>query len=228
MFFRRFLNQAAQRIVEITNGINLSEVTKEQVWSSFKYLMSEKTEILINRHLDQIILCAIYGVCKITNPISFKILMEKHSQFYQEEENLFKHVYISPGRTEDIIKFYNTVFIPSMKDYLKSNHFTDKPRIGALCPISPLRANVIIPMSSSGSSLSALKSPLKSPYLTPRTKNLWAESPSQVRGTPLFPQKSSRELDFDPAGPKKKLKVFAQIFEKPEDQAMPMPTLKKD
>ncbi|CAG9322649.1 unnamed protein product [Blepharisma stoltei] len=233
MYFRRFLSQAAQKILDLTNAINAPEHVKEKIWSSLKYLLSEKTEILINRHLDQLILCTIYGVCKLSEcPMNFKTLMEKYSSFYNEEEGLFNHVYIDTGRYEDIIKFYNKIYIPSMKDKLKTNCFMEMPRIGQLCPESPLRA--VIPTTQFAQptlGLSVPRSPIRSPFLTPRTKALFAVSESPSHNSCLninFPQKSSRELDFNKNGPTKKLKVLAQIFDKSKGESIGTPTLKKE
>jgi len=234
MFFRRFLNQAAQKVLDITASLNIVEEVKEKIWKTIKYLLSEKTEILINRHLDQLILCTIYGVCKVSAcPMNFRTLIDKYSTIYNEEEGLFNHVYIDSEHSEDVIKFYNKIYLPQMKDYIQTNIFMEVPRIGQLCPESPLRASIPTPQFVPPTlGVTAMISPIRSPYLTPRTKTLFAtlESPAQDNKSVnlVIPQKSSRELDFDRNGPTKKLKVFAQIFDKPESEHLAMPSLKKE
>jgi hypothetical protein len=53
MFFRRVLSQTAHRIMEICDRLCLAENIKEDIWNAIKYLLSEKTEmLLIDRHLD--------------------------------------------------------------------------------------------------------------------------------------------------------------------------------
>ena len=36
-----------------------------QVWTTAKYILEHHVELMRNRHLDQIILCTVYGVCKV-------------------------------------------------------------------------------------------------------------------------------------------------------------------
>jgi hypothetical protein len=38
----------------------------EFVWEIVKFILCEKIDVLINRHLDQIIICAIFAVSKKT------------------------------------------------------------------------------------------------------------------------------------------------------------------
>jgi hypothetical protein len=72
MFFRRVLSQTAHRIMELCDRMGLPETLKESVWTAIKYLLSEKTELLINRHLDQMIVCTIYSVAKLNKiPLTF-------------------------------------------------------------------------------------------------------------------------------------------------------------
>ena len=50
----------------------MNEEVSELIWSIVKVTLSQETSLLIGRHLDQIVMCAIYGVCKV-HPNSVKI-----------------------------------------------------------------------------------------------------------------------------------------------------------
>ena len=37
----------------------------EKIWSVLKALLAQETDLLIGRHLDNVIMCTIYGVCRV-------------------------------------------------------------------------------------------------------------------------------------------------------------------
>lgn len=188
-FFKRVLSYSANRITEICNSVKLAPGLQEEVWAAFKFFLSEKTEFLISRHLDQIILCTIYGVCKNSKVgISFKLLFEQHNSLYQTDSDLFTNVRLSDGRTGDVIKFYNEIYIAAMKDFLMKKAPVALPRISSLNPTSPLKANVQM-----------FQVP-QSPFMTPKTKRLWAfgENISQtLQGINSMIQTTARKINFD-------------------------------
>ena len=172
-FFKKVLGQAAHVIQNISTSIGCSDLVKEEIWTALKYLLSEQTELLVNRHLDQIILSTIYAIAKINSDkiestINFSTLISKYSELYKDQ-GLFKKVLIEETNYADIIQFYNKVYIPCMKDYLTHKAQVDTPRISALSPLSPLREAL--------PAFAKVPSPiLRSPnqFLTPRTQKLWA------------------------------------------------------
>ena len=188
-FFKRVLSYSANRITELCACAVLSSPVQEEIWAVFKFFLSEKTEFLISRHIDQVILCSIYGVCKNNKlSVNFKTLLDHHNSLYQADSELFTKVKISDGKTGDVIKFYNEVFIPAVKDFLTKKVAVTTPRISSLNPMSPLRANV-----------QSFHVP-QSPFLTPRTKRLWAfgENTNQtLQGINNMLQTTARKLNFD-------------------------------
>ena len=186
-FFKRVLAYSANRITELCSKVSLNETLQEEIWSTFKYFLSEKTECLISRHLDHIILCTIYGVCKNNKiPISFKILFDHFRILYQVDLELFTKILINEGERGDLIKFYNEIYIETMKNYITNKIPIATSRISTLNPTSPLKANIPhfqVPQS---------------PYLTPKTKRLWAfgENISQsFQG--INSMITARKLNFD-------------------------------
>lgn len=65
VFFRRLLQVTAQTVLEMSKILGLGDKVRELVWNVMKVLLSQETEMLVGRHLDQMIMCAIYGVCRI-------------------------------------------------------------------------------------------------------------------------------------------------------------------
>lgn len=65
MFFKRLLHLTAARVQEFGESLNLSEEITEKIWAIMKLQLSTEPQLLISRLLDQMIMCAIYGVCKV-------------------------------------------------------------------------------------------------------------------------------------------------------------------
>ena len=225
LFLKRLLSHCANRILELSNSLGLSEAVKEEIWAAFKYLLSEKTELLENRHVDHMVICTIYGVCKIHSVVTFKVLVEKYRQLYLEDVNFFKKVYLEDDTYDDIIMFYNVVYIQTMKDFLTHKVSASKPRIEVLHPDSPLRANIPIQAIGSGILANIMKSPMKSPFRTPRSEILWAPNESF---SPLPKLNVNKRLDFGNELPSKKIKIIADILTVREEDIGPAPSLKKD
>ena len=225
LFLRRLLSHCANRILELCNSLGLAEAIKEEIWAAFKYLLSEKTELLENRHVDHMVICTIYAVCKFHSVVTFKMIIEKYKQFYLEDVNFFKKVYLEDDTYDDVIMFYNTVYIKAMKDFLTHRVSASKPRIEILHPESTLRANIPRQAIGSGILASIMKSPMKSPFRTPRSEILWAPNESF---SPLPKFNANKRLDFGNEFPSKRIKMVADILNVREEDIGAAPSLKKD
>lgn len=180
IFFKRLLSYLAQKLVEVTEQVEILEEVKERIWELIKNCITEHLDLLNNRTLDTIVLCSIYAVCKVFKPVSFKTLIENFSVQNPGKEHVFKQV----AGAGDIIKFYNLHFIPRFKEFLSQGTENLKNFFS-----SPLRASLPI---TSPSRVTAFCSP-KTPYLTPRTRKLWASS----EGTQNIVHKKGRLISFD-------------------------------
>jgi retinoblastoma-like protein 1 len=56
---------AAIRIKGLCEKMNLHQQTVECVYSLVQHIINHHTALFFNRHVDQIILCSIYGVAKV-------------------------------------------------------------------------------------------------------------------------------------------------------------------
>lgn len=65
-------------------------------------------------------MCSIYGVCRIhQQDISFKKIIEKYRSLFAIHSKVFREVVMeSKEKKNDIIHFYNAVYIPTMESYL--------------------------------------------------------------------------------------------------------------
>lgn len=67
-----------------------------QVYTMVSHVVSEHTCLLYGRHLDQIILCALYGVCKVNQlkQITFKDIITHYKKQAQAKNSIFRTVSI--------------------------------------------------------------------------------------------------------------------------------------
>lgn len=72
------LHHCAGEIYQLSESIKISDRTSESIWVAMKYILSSETNLLIDRHLTQLILCTVYGVCKVFNqPLKFQEIITK-------------------------------------------------------------------------------------------------------------------------------------------------------
>ncbi|XP_011254212.1 retinoblastoma-like protein 1 isoform X2 [Camponotus floridanus] len=162
LFFRKFYNLACVRMQDLCNSLEISDTDKKKIWTIFEYSIKERTELMKDRHLDQILMCAIYVICKLVKmeKNSFTEIMRCYRLQPQAESHIYRSVLIKkitndadstassnnerpednsnlvenitpPTPTNmagtsqnfdgeergDLIKFYNTVYVPQVKEY---------------------------------------------------------------------------------------------------------------
>ncbi|EFJ10031.1 hypothetical protein SELMODRAFT_451523 [Selaginella moellendorffii] len=122
VFFQKVLKLAASRIKVLCERLMQPSFVVEHIFQVVEYALN-RTTIFFNRHIDQILLCSTYGVCKVLSlNVSFKDIIFQYRKQPQSRNHVFKSVYLKHrggiAETGDIIKFYNTVFVPAVKSFL--------------------------------------------------------------------------------------------------------------
>ena len=189
LFFRRVLSFTAYRVLTMTEELALPGLLQEDIWAAMKFFLSEKTELLRDRHLDQLILCAVFGVCKArSHPLKFASLLQIYANLNPDEAlSVTRQVRLDSGEGS-IIDLYNSTMVPHIRDFTSGHRRSNSARILSFSPTSSLRST-ISPQFLQSPSMG--RSPYRSPYMTPMTQRLFAvpESPT-VRS-------SDKLIDFD-------------------------------
>ncbi|KAL4156906.1 hypothetical protein PRNP1_005932 [Phytophthora ramorum] len=159
LFFRMMLSRAASRIYQLCNLLGLNSMDQNQIWTAVKECVTSHYFLLRDRHLDLIVLCSIYAVCKISRgpnasqavaTMSFKRLLGCYKQLNRQTPTGINTASASPiigsrmgeGVTQnikldsehsrgDIIKFYNRCFITSMKVFILQFQFQESQMAAA-------------------------------------------------------------------------------------------------
>ncbi|KAF5192402.1 Retinoblastoma-related protein [Thalictrum thalictroides] len=129
VFFSKILKLVAVRINGMVERLKLNQHIRETVYCFVQQILSQRTALFFNRHIDQIILCSLYGVAKISQlNLTFKEIVYNYRKQPQCKPQVFRSVYVDRsssrhnGKTGqehvDIITFYNEVFVPCVKPLL--------------------------------------------------------------------------------------------------------------
>ncbi|XP_043272516.1 retinoblastoma-like protein 1 [Venturia canescens] len=164
LFFRKFYMLGFVRMQNLCNSLVITETDlKKKIWTIFEYSIKDRTELMKDRHLDQILMCAIYVICKLADieRNTFTEIMRYYRFQPQAESHIYRSVFIGktpknstdpPSQTTDsnangnggnnsatvapptpsnmagteqnfgderrgdLIKFYNEVYVPVVKE----------------------------------------------------------------------------------------------------------------
>lgn len=73
--------------------LNLPDKISEGVWSCLKHIISNETDLLMNRHLDQLILSSVYSVSKVfQQQLKFQEIIGKYEQLWGNQKLLVKDI----------------------------------------------------------------------------------------------------------------------------------------
>ncbi|PNH01487.1 Retinoblastoma-related protein, partial [Tetrabaena socialis] len=130
-FCRKVLKLAAFRLALMCEHFDFSPLdhaeVSSRVYEAIEHALYRQTHLFYNRHIDQVILSALYGYCKVhkLQQVSFREIIAQYRKQPQSQQSIFRSVVIEqsmPGlqitTRADIIAFYNQVFVPSMKSFL--------------------------------------------------------------------------------------------------------------
>ena len=65
VFLTKVLHLAAVRLSLLCDGLAIPAYYANKIWTTFVFAISERTFVFKNQHIDSIMICAIYGVCKL-------------------------------------------------------------------------------------------------------------------------------------------------------------------
>ncbi|KAK0166251.1 hypothetical protein PV328_004690 [Microctonus aethiopoides] len=168
LFFRKFYILGSIRMRNLCESLAVTDVElKKKIWTIFEYSVKDRTELMKDRHLDQILMCAVYVVCKLAKVErnTFTEIMRCYRFQPQAESHIYRSVLIAKTSRNDksgnnndsglingdadtsmntgesnntapptpsnmagtcqnfgdeirgdLIKFYNTVYVPQVKD----------------------------------------------------------------------------------------------------------------
>uniref|UniRef100_A0A8C3UYH1 RB transcriptional corepressor like 1 n=1 Tax=Catharus ustulatus TaxID=91951 RepID=A0A8C3UYH1_CATUS len=79
LFYRKVYHLASVRLRDLCLKLDVSNDLRRKIWTCFEFTLVHCADLMKDRHLDQLLLCAFYIMAKVT--CSFKKLMEFYVQF---------------------------------------------------------------------------------------------------------------------------------------------------
>ena len=65
IFFRKVYHVAHLRLDFLCHTLEIAEEVKRKIWTAFEYTIRQQTDLMKDRHLDQLLMCSLYIVCKV-------------------------------------------------------------------------------------------------------------------------------------------------------------------
>lgn len=211
-FFDQMMIQVGIHIDSLCKSLKIEQSLCEKIWKTVKYILSEKTEILFGKHICLIILCSIFAVKKLENPIKFNDIIHEYRKTFGEEREVFGEIKLNALETVGIVDYYNKVFVNEVKDFIDNRIQPLVPRVASLNPNNSL---VELVNSAGQQKLS--------PITTPRTQCLMASPNAAVKNyLPIRP------LTFEVKGSLNPPKFMRMVLGQEFDDSIPEPVIKKN
>ena len=138
---RKLLKIGFFRVQAIFAALKMLEETlvHTQFLIAFRYVLRHHFEIFFDRHIDQILLCTIYGVCKamkVQPEVTFGKVMDAYIAVRKNETGeracrvILRHVKLVSSESDlrpggkvvgNLIVFYNQLFLPKMQKHLSGS-----------------------------------------------------------------------------------------------------------
>ncbi|KAI1903823.1 hypothetical protein AGOR_G00031170, partial [Albula goreensis] len=179
LFYKKVYRLAYLRLNLLCSHLLRAHPELEPVmWTLFQHTLQHEYELMRDRHLDQLMMSAMYAICKVKNiDLRFKTIVTAYKNMPNTNQETFKRVLIREGQYDSIIVFYNLVFMQRLKTNILQYASTRPPTLSPIphIPCSPYKYPSS-PRRVPGSNnvyISPLKSSRMSPsVMTPRTRIL--------------------------------------------------------
>uniref|UniRef100_A0A5F8H401 Retinoblastoma-associated protein n=1 Tax=Monodelphis domestica TaxID=13616 RepID=A0A5F8H401_MONDO len=165
LFYKKVYRLAYLRLNTLCSRLLSDHPELEHIiWTLFQHTLQNEYELMRDRHLDQIMMCSMYGICKVKNiDLKFKIIVTAYKDLTHAIQETFKRVLIREGQYDSIIVFYNLVFMQKLKTNILQYASNRPPTLSPIphIPRSPYKFSSS-PLRVPGGNIYI--SPLKSPY----------------------------------------------------------------
>lgn len=116
--FVQFYSLAVVRINDLCTRLRLTDdELKRKIWTCLEYSIMHQTQLMKDRHLDQILMCAVYVICRVSISafyiLFFTFAFLPYSQSFWvwcSEQCVFKHSF-HWRLAQCVFFFYSTCFV---------------------------------------------------------------------------------------------------------------------
>ncbi|XP_029464412.1 retinoblastoma-like protein 2 isoform X2 [Rhinatrema bivittatum] len=99
LFFRKVYYLASVRLRDLCAKLEVADDLRKKIWTCFEFSLVHCTELMMDRHLDQLLMCAIYVMAKVTKEDkSFQNIMRCYRTQPQAQSYVYRSVLIKSRR----------------------------------------------------------------------------------------------------------------------------------
>uniref|UniRef100_A0A6Q2XPU4 Retinoblastoma-like 2 (p130) n=1 Tax=Esox lucius TaxID=8010 RepID=A0A6Q2XPU4_ESOLU len=96
LFFRKVYHLASVRLRDLCAKLDISSELRRKIWTCFEYSLVHCSELMMDRHIDQLLMCAVYVMTKVTKADkSFQNIMRCYRSQPQASSSVYRNVLIS-------------------------------------------------------------------------------------------------------------------------------------
>uniref|UniRef100_A0A3P9Q8A4 Retinoblastoma-like protein 2 n=1 Tax=Poecilia reticulata TaxID=8081 RepID=A0A3P9Q8A4_POERE len=96
LFFRKVYHMASVRLRDLCAKLDISSELRRRIWTCFEYSVVHCTDMMKDRHMDQLLMCAVYVMAKVTKEDrSFQNIMKCYRTQPQASSSVYRSVLIS-------------------------------------------------------------------------------------------------------------------------------------
>ena len=113
----KILAVARRQISSICSQLRIEHQISSQIFLALRHLLRDNIDIFYDRHIDAIILCITYAVCKVLRVSpeqNFADIIKAYN--FGERRCDLKNIVLDENRRGDLFQFYNTVFLQQLGD----------------------------------------------------------------------------------------------------------------
>ncbi|XP_034237107.1 retinoblastoma-like protein 1 isoform X1 [Thrips palmi] len=102
LFFRKFYHLGSVRMQDLCTRLNLNDSElKRKIWTCFQNTITDHIDLMRDRHIDQLLMCAVYVICKVTkNDRSFTDVMKCYRMQPQASSHVYRSVLLKKADEE--------------------------------------------------------------------------------------------------------------------------------
>ncbi len=98
LFFRKVYHLSHLRLDALCQALQVyDEDIKRKIWTTFEHTLTEHTNLMKDRHLDQLLMCSLYIVCKVVGQNkNFTDIMKQYRNQPQAASHVYRSVLLRP------------------------------------------------------------------------------------------------------------------------------------
>ncbi|XP_076470216.1 retinoblastoma-like protein 1 [Babylonia areolata] len=100
LFFRKVYHLASVRLRELCDQLQVvDEELRSKMWTCFEHALTQDCHLMCDRHLDQLLMCSVYIMAKVTEkPLNFQDIMKCYRFQPQAQSHVYRSVLLDGRR----------------------------------------------------------------------------------------------------------------------------------